>query len=103
MEQAIPAPIAPLGSANARTPINDYTFFGHPRGLAYLAFTEMWERFSFYGMRALLGLFMVQELLLPGHIENVVGMATLRRGEGRAVMQARQTKNHVLGHVCFWH
>jgi POT family proton-dependent oligopeptide transporter len=34
------------------------TFFGHPRGLATLFFTEMWERFSFYGMRALLILFM---------------------------------------------
>ncbi|QRN96089.1 peptide MFS transporter [Archangium violaceum] len=33
-------------------------FFGHPRGLATLFFTEMWERFSFYGMRALLILFM---------------------------------------------
>jgi proton-dependent oligopeptide transporter, POT family len=60
--------------------IDDRTFFGHPMGLAYLAFTEMWERFSFYGMRALLGLFMVQELLLPGHIENVVGMETMRGG-----------------------
>ena len=58
--------------------ISDITFFGHPKGLAFLAFTEMWERFSFYGMRALLGLFMVQQLLLPGHLENVVGMATLR-------------------------
>jgi len=37
----------------------DKTFFGHPRGLATLFFTEMWERFSFYGMRALLLLFMV--------------------------------------------
>ena len=34
------------------------TFFGHPRGLSTLFFTEMWERFSFYGMRALLILFM---------------------------------------------
>src|SRR3954468_18417507 len=33
-------------------------FFGHPRGLATLFFTEMWERFSYYGMRALLILFM---------------------------------------------
>jgi POT family proton-dependent oligopeptide transporter len=38
---------------------SDKTFFGHPRGLATLFFTEMWERFSFYGMRALLFLFMV--------------------------------------------
>ncbi|MBL0739835.1 peptide MFS transporter [Chryseolinea lacunae] len=35
------------------------TFFGHPRGLATLFFTEMWERFSYYGMRALLMLFMI--------------------------------------------
>lgn len=34
------------------------SFFGHPRGLATLFFTEMWERFSYYGMRALLILFM---------------------------------------------
>ena len=33
-------------------------FFGHPRGLATLFFTEMWERFSYYGMRAILILFM---------------------------------------------
>jgi proton-dependent oligopeptide transporter, POT family len=37
----------------------DRSFFGHPRGLATLFFTEMWERFSYYGMRALLLLFMV--------------------------------------------
>jgi POT family proton-dependent oligopeptide transporter len=37
----------------------DKGFFGHPRGLATLFFTEMWERFSYYGMRALLILFMV--------------------------------------------
>jgi len=36
----------------------DTRFFGHPRGLATLFFTEMWERFSYYGMRALLILFM---------------------------------------------
>src|SRR5688572_22745417 len=35
------------------------SFFGHPRGLATLFFTEMWERFSYYGMRALLVLFMM--------------------------------------------
>ena len=36
----------------------DHSFFGHPRGLSTLFFTEMWERFSYYGMRALLILFM---------------------------------------------
>ncbi|MEL6389457.1 MAG: oligopeptide:H+ symporter [Bacteroidota bacterium] len=42
------------------------TFFGHPRGLATLFFTEMWERFSFYGMRAILILFMVGETAKEG-------------------------------------
>ena len=37
------------------------TFFGHPRGLATLFLTEMWERFTFYGMRALLVLFLVAQ------------------------------------------
>src|ERR1700691_1625487 len=42
-------------TSNARW---DQSFFGHPRGLSTLFFTEMWERFSYYGMRALLILFM---------------------------------------------
>src|SRR3954465_12353244 len=37
---------------------SDRSFFGHPRGLSTLFFTEMWERFSYYGMRAILLLFM---------------------------------------------
>ena len=37
---------------------SDTTFFGHPRGLATLFFTEMWERFSYYGQRAILFLYM---------------------------------------------
>jgi proton-dependent oligopeptide transporter, POT family len=40
----------------------DKSFFGHPRGLATLFFTEMWERFSYYGMRAILILFMVDKV-----------------------------------------
>src|SRR5690349_19071447 len=54
-------------------------FLGHPPGLAYLAFTEAWERFSYYGMTALLVLYMVNQLLLPGHIEHVAGFTTFRR------------------------
>lgn len=42
------------------------SFFGHPRGLATLFFTEMWERFSYYGMRALLILFMVDSVTNGG-------------------------------------
>ena len=38
------------------------TFFGHPRGLSTLFFTEMWERFSYYGMRAILILYMTAPL-----------------------------------------
>lgn len=54
------------------------TFLGHPRGLAYLAFTEAWERFSFYGMQSLLVLYMVQSLFVPGQIETVAGIAAYR-------------------------
>ena len=39
--------------------MTDNAFFGHPRGLSTLFFTEMWERFSYYGMRAFLILYMV--------------------------------------------
>ncbi|WP_018127451.1 peptide MFS transporter [Balneola vulgaris] len=42
------------------------TFFGHPRGLATLFFTEMFERFSYYGMRALLILFMTKSVMEGG-------------------------------------
>src|SRR5512132_371450 len=53
----------------------DATFLGQPRGLFYLAFTEAWERFSFYGMTALVVLYMVNQLLLPGHIELIIGFS----------------------------
>ena len=48
-------PVENQVAANAQW---DRAFFGHPRGLSTLFFTEMWERFSYYGMRALLILFM---------------------------------------------
>src|SRR5436305_11691787 len=44
----------------------DRSFIGHPRGLAYIVFTEAWERFSYYGMQSLLVLYMVNRLLHPG-------------------------------------
>src|SRR5947208_1984188 len=53
-------------------------FLGHPRGLAFLFTTEMWERFSYYGMRALLVLYMVRYLLQPGHAETVIGLDALK-------------------------
>jgi POT family proton-dependent oligopeptide transporter len=55
------------------------SFLGHPVGLGYLAFTEAWERFSFYGMQTLLVLYMTKLLLLPGHVENVALFAQFRR------------------------
>src|SRR6478736_2926426 len=57
---------------------HDTAFFGHPRALGFLAFTEAWERFSYYGMQTLLVLYMVHQLLLPGHVENVAGMGQAR-------------------------
>src|SRR5438067_3342039 len=60
------------------TRAKEVTFMGHPKGLFYLAFTEAWERFSYYGMTALLTLYMVQQLLLPGHVEHVAGMTAYR-------------------------
>src|SRR3979409_644648 len=44
----------------------DPSFFGHPRGLSTLFFTEMWERFSYYGMRVLLILFMTAPIAAGG-------------------------------------
>ena len=46
--------------------VRDTRFFGHPRGLAPLFFTEMWERFSYYGMRAILTLFMIASVETGG-------------------------------------
>ena len=52
--------------------------FGHPRGLTFLFTTEMWERFSYYGMRAILVLYLTNFLLLPGHAEGVLGYAAIK-------------------------
>ncbi|MEU2287420.1 oligopeptide:H+ symporter [Streptomyces sp. NPDC013178] len=59
-------------SALPGTPGSGKTFFGHPRGLATLFMTEMWERFSYYGMRALLPLYLVA----PGGLHLSAGTAT---------------------------
>jgi POT family proton-dependent oligopeptide transporter len=50
----------------ATTSSTDTAFFGHPRGLSTLFFTEMWERFAFYGMRAILILFMTASIANGG-------------------------------------
>ena len=52
--------------------------FGHPRALSYLFATEMWERFSYYGMRALLVLYMVRYLLEPDRARHVIGLLAFK-------------------------
>src|SRR4051794_13528954 len=49
--------------------------FGHPRALPYLFATEMWERFSYYGMRALPVLYMVKYLFDPARAQHVIGLS----------------------------
>lgn len=56
------------------------SFFGEPPALGFLAFTEAWERFSYYGMISLLALYMSTALFLPGHIEHIAGFASFRAG-----------------------
>src|SRR5271169_405111 len=53
--------------------------FGHPRGLTFLFTTEMWERFSYYGMRSLLVLYMTKYLLLADHSGDVIGLDAVKR------------------------
>src|SRR5258708_6688806 len=60
----------------ARAPGRD--LFGHPRGLTVLFATEMWERFSYYGMASLLSLYLVKVLLLEGHVEHVIGYTAVK-------------------------
>src|SRR5271157_1803016 len=52
--------------------------FGHPKGLTFLFTTEMWERFSYYGMRSLLVLYMTKYLLAPEHARNVLGLGGVK-------------------------
>ena len=68
-------PLADRASATAQRD----DLWGQPRGLWVLAGTELWDRISFHGMQALLVLYMVGALLLPGHVEHVAGFAAFRR------------------------
>jgi proton-dependent oligopeptide transporter, POT family len=67
--------VDPSAPALKRVPAR---FFGEPIGLAFLAGTEAWERFSYYGMVALLPLYMSQALFLPERIAGVWGFAAVR-------------------------
>jgi len=58
--------------------LDDRALFGHPRGLGLLFITEMWERFSYYGMRAILVLYLVNELKWDtAHAANLYGTYTM--------------------------
>ena len=67
-----------MASAPPSSGATSTDLFGHPRGLTYLFTVEMWERFSYYGMRALLVLYMVKHLFQPGNAETVIGYAALK-------------------------
>jgi POT family proton-dependent oligopeptide transporter len=65
-------------TSNANVPPHG-NFLGHPKGLFILFFTEMWERFSYYGMRSLLVLYMVNYLFDPNHVAgHFMGFATVK-------------------------
>lgn len=68
--------IVETAEAPAAPPLRQW--FGHPRGLYVIFGSELWERISFHGMQALLTLYMVDQLLLPGHIEHVAGFPAFR-------------------------
>src|SRR5437870_5906065 len=55
-----------LPTMTSQTPASQKQWFGHPRGLSTLFFTEMWERFSYYGMRGILLLFLVNAVTTGG-------------------------------------
>ncbi|HEY5347381.1 MAG TPA: peptide MFS transporter [Rhizomicrobium sp.] len=74
--------------------------FGHPRGLTFLFGTEMWERFSYYGMRVLLPLYCLQYLLLPGHAGHVIGFAAMKHAMGYvygALVTPQQLQSAIYG------
>jgi proton-dependent oligopeptide transporter, POT family len=76
-EAATAVPLAPLDTVRRQK-----TILGHPAGLYFLFFTEMWERFSYYGMRALLVLYMIDHLIgaVRGGRSHVLGFGALSRG-----------------------
>lgn len=72
------AGVSSVGTVNLKS---QKTLFGHPMGLYVLFFTEMWERFSYYGMRALLVLYMTEYLIKKTEAGGYVfGFAPLRSG-----------------------
>jgi len=69
---------AHIDIARAPPPAMAGDFFGHPKGLAVLFATEMWERFSYFGNAALVVLYMVKYLFEPGQVEAVIGYGAVK-------------------------
>ncbi len=68
-----------MSTAVAAAPTSGRTWFGHPRGLFILFLTEMWERFSYYGMRSLLVLYMVKYLFIQPEVgQRLMGFTALK-------------------------
>jgi len=62
----------------AASPPREISFLGHPIGLSFLFGTEMWERFCYYGMRALLTFYMVDYLFIGGQPAQVIGYGAVK-------------------------
>lgn len=81
-------------------PEQQKTILGHPLGLFILFFTEMWERFSYYGMRALLVLYMKSYLIAnPEVADRVFGFKVLRGilESGFGPLEAQPLSSHIYG------
>ena len=76
------------------------TFLGHPRGLFLLFMTEMWERFSYYGMRGLLVLYLISVIgihqLKPGVYQNTLVIDEFTQVEGQAARTSIGTQARTL-------
>src|SRR6266536_5399021 len=77
-------PTAPaVTPEEVNVPLDTSGIAGHPRGLTTLFFTELWERFSYYGMRAILVLYMVAPVAQGGlgfdtkHATSIYGTYTM--------------------------
>lgn len=87
-------------STNRIPPEQQKTLFGHPVGLFFLFFTEMWERFSYYGMRALLVLYMKSYLIAnPEVADGVFGFRALRGilESGFGPLETQPLSSHIYG------
>ena len=89
----------PTAAPSYVAPASKRELFGHPFGLWTLSLTEMWERFSYYGMRALLVYYMTKYLLLQGQIEHVAGFGPFRAGLEWAFgpMSVQQLSSQIYG------